>query len=311
VSAEISVVIPTHDRPAGLARLLEALDRQGLSTNRYEVIVCDDGSTVPVAIPAGREPPVTVVRHAQPRGPGAARNSGWRRAGAPIVAFIDDDCVPTYGWLEALVGAADQTPGPAVLQGQIRPSPAQEAELGPLSHTIEVTGPSRLFVSANIAYSRSLLEQLGGFDERFTKAAEDAELGARAMQAGAQARFVADALVHHDVRRLGLGEHIRHTLKWSDAVRAVGMHPELRELLIARVFWKPTHPWLLGIMAALAARRRGWAVILALGYLRHYWRLYGADPGAVARALPTHLAIDSAEIATVAAGSLRHRTLML
>ncbi len=303
---EISVVIPSHDRPAGVARLLEALRAQTVGSDRFEVIVVDDGSRPPVAAEA-HELRLRVLRHDSPRGPGAARNTGWRAARAPTVAFVDDDCVPTEHWLEAILRAADRPE--VVVQGRVAPDPDQSRT--PLSHTIEVTTASPLFVSANIAYPRALLERLGGFDERLRRAGEDAELGARATKAGARGRFAADALVYHDVRELSLVEQVRHTLKWVDAVRAVAIHPELRGLLGLHVFWKPTHPWLLGAGTALALRRPGLAALALAPYLRHYWRLYADNPAALAGALPQHLVIDSVEVATALAGSVRHRTLML
>jgi GT2 family glycosyltransferase len=232
-------------------------------------------------------------------------------ATTPTVAFIDDDCVPTTGWLEAVLAAARSAGEEVVIQGRVQPMPDQRAQLNPLSHTIEVAGASRLFVSANIVYPRSLLERLGGFDERFTRAGEDADLGARAVKSGARASFAPDALVYHEVRSMSLRDHVRHTLKWTDAVRAVAIHPELRTLLTLRLFWKPTHLWLLAGAAALARRRPLLAAAAAVAYVAHYRRLYEGDSRALARALPAHLAIDMSEIATAVAGSVRHRTLML
>jgi glycosyltransferase involved in cell wall biosynthesis len=309
VSADVSVVIPSRDRPEGLARLLAGLRRQTVAPGRFEVIIVDDGSSVPVAVdPDGLH--LRVLRRERSGGPAAARNVGWRAANAKTVAFIDDDCVPSERWLEALIEA---THGEEVIvQGKVAPLPEQLELRHPLSHTIEVDGLSPLFISANIAYPRSLLERVGGFDESFTRGAgEDAELGARATHAGAVARFSPDALVYHEVRDRSLAEHIRHTVKWIDAVGALARHPELRSLLTLRVFWKPTHPWLLVACVALLVRRRGIAAIALARYLLHYRRLYGDDAVALARALPTHLIIDLVEIGTAVAGSVRHGTLML
>jgi glycosyltransferase involved in cell wall biosynthesis len=307
VPVEVSVVIPTHDRPAGLARLLDALRGQTIDPRRFEAIVVDDGSRQPASVqPDGLR--MLVLRHERARGPAAARNSGWREAQGDVVAFIDDDCTPHPGWLEALLRSTD---GPnAVLQGPVAPMPDQARH--PLSHTIEVGGPTMLFISANIAYPRSLLARLGGFDERFRRACgEDAELGARATKAGALVRFVPDALVYHEVRDLSLAEHIRHTLKWTDAVGALAIHPELRRMLILGVFWKPTHPWLIGGAAALAVRRPRVAAVALVPYFLRYARIYGGDLDRLIRALPRHLVIDASEIVTALIGSARHGTLML
>jgi glycosyltransferase involved in cell wall biosynthesis len=306
VPVEVSVVIPAHGRPERLSLLLEGLRRQTIASNRFEVVVVDDGSPVPLSAgPDGLA--LRMLRHAKPRGPAAARNTGWRAARGDLVAFIDDDCVPSERWLEALLAASGAD---AVVQGRV--APAGDRPRHPLSHTIEVNGPGQLFVSANIAYPRSLLARLGGFDERFKRACgEDVELGARAVAARATVRFAADALVYHEVRELTLGEHIQHTLKWTDAVEALALHPRLRELLVLRVFWKPTHPWLIGAVVALGMRRPGLAALALAPYLQHYRHAYDDDLSRMARALPRHLAIDTAEVLTALSGSVRHRTLML
>lgn len=308
---DVSVVVPTHDRPAGLAALLGALEVQVLAPPRFEVVVVDDGSATPVRTDPGALA-LRVLRHERPRGPAAARNTGWRAARAPLVAFVDDDCAPVPGWLAALVEEAGDGGDALVIQGPVAPAPAQRAELTPLSHTIEVGGPSRLFVSANIAYSRTLLERTRGFDESFRHACgEDVELGARALAAGADTRFAPGAVVHHEVRQPSLGALLRQTWKWTDSVRALSMHPELRDLLVARVFWKKTHPPLLLAAGAIAGRRPLVAAVAAAPYLLHYRRRYRGSLRALARALPVHLVVDAAEVVTAAAGSVRWRTLML
>ncbi len=233
---------------------------------------------------------------------------------APIVAFIDDDCVPDPGWLLAVLEAARAAQGGSRSSSRAgsSPCPEQRDQLTPLSHTIEVNGPSRLFVSCNIAYSRKLLDQLGGFDETFEHASgEDVELGARAVKAGATSLFAGDALVHHEVRQLTLRQLLRHTWKWTDGVRVLSMHPELRDLLIAKLFWKPTHPRLL--LVARRARQPSGGVVLGacVPYVLHYRRVYHGRWLSLARALPKHVVVDSAEIATMLAGSIRYRTWML
>jgi glycosyltransferase involved in cell wall biosynthesis len=308
---EISVVVPTHNRAAGLTRLVEALTAQTLDRERFEVIVVDDGSQPPQRVD-GDGLLLRVIRHESPRGPSAARNSGWKAARAPLVAFIDDDCTPTASWLGAFLAAADGDADWLIVQGPVVPAPDQRSELTPLSHTINFPGPHPLFVTCNIAYSRALLERVGGFDESFRNACgEDVELGTRAVKAGAATRYAERAEVHHEVRQLGLRALARQTFKWTDAVKVASLHPELREMMLAGVFWKRTHPLLLLAIAGALTRRPVLAAAAAAPYLDHYRRVYARPGSAFARALPTHVAIDLCEIATMVAGSVRHRTLML
>jgi glycosyltransferase involved in cell wall biosynthesis len=287
---EVSVVIPTHDRPAGLAAALAALRAQDLDPARFEVIVVDDGSS-----PPARADGVRLLRHEAARGPAAARNTGWRAARAPLVAFTDDDCTPTAGWLSALLGAAGGER--VVVQGPIAPPPGEY--VGPFDRTVEAAGPNRIFYTANVAYPRTLLERLGGFDEWFRRACgEDVELGARAVRAGAEVRFAREAMVFHEVRWMTLREHLRQTAKWTDAVRVLKLHPEWRSELTAGVFWRPAHPAFLLAAAGVAARRP----LLMLPYAEGLRRR---------RASPRFVLIDAAEVATMLAGSARHRTLVL
>jgi len=97
-SPEVTVVIPVRDRHAELARCLA-----GLGDVR-RVIVVDDGSRDPVAIQsAAAAAGASVVRRPVNGGPAAARNTGLAAAATPLVAFLDSDCVPGVGWLDALL----------------------------------------------------------------------------------------------------------------------------------------------------------------------------------------------------------------
>lgn len=87
----ISVVIPTRDRVSFLRRALETVLAQ--TWREVEIIVVDDGSAQPLAPPmlGVAAPRVRLLRHEQPRGAAAARNTGLRCATGDLVAFLDDD----------------------------------------------------------------------------------------------------------------------------------------------------------------------------------------------------------------------------
>jgi hypothetical protein len=83
-----------------------------------------------------------------------------------------------------------------------------------------------------------------------------------------------------------------------------------------RLFWKPSHALVLPALAGLWLARRH-PLLAAL--LVAPWALvarpsYGSSPRGLARAaseLPARMAVDIAETAAMARGSLRHRTPML
>ena len=95
---EVTVIIPVRDRPAELTRCLA-----GLAEAR-RVIVVDDGSRDQVAVKsAAAAAGAAVLRRPVNGGPAAARNTGLAAAETPLVAFLDSDCVPGPGWLDALL----------------------------------------------------------------------------------------------------------------------------------------------------------------------------------------------------------------
>ena len=99
-----SVVIPTYNRPERLANCLEAISQLDYPRDRFEVIVVDDGSKIPldsVVEPLQQKIPelqLKLIRQ-ENAGPAAARNRGAAEAQGEFLAFTDDDCQPTTDWL--------------------------------------------------------------------------------------------------------------------------------------------------------------------------------------------------------------------
>jgi GT2 family glycosyltransferase len=97
--SDVTVVIPVRDRHDELARCLA-----GLREATGPVIVVDDCSADPAAIAAiAAAAGARVIRRPVNGGPGAARNTGLAAATTKLVAFLDSDCVPAPGWLDALL----------------------------------------------------------------------------------------------------------------------------------------------------------------------------------------------------------------
>ncbi len=173
---EISVVVPARGRPERLGACLAALERQSYPGERFEVIVVDDGSQPPLA-PRSGSLQFSLIRQDN-AGPAAARNSGAARARGTFLAFTDDDCLPTAGWLAELVASLNRYPGSlvggAVLNGLAGNQFAAASQLlvGYLySYYNEAPGRARFFTSNNIAMPANRYRELGGFDPAFPAAA--------------------------------------------------------------------------------------------------------------------------------------------
>jgi histidinol-phosphate phosphatase family protein len=175
------VVVPTLGRDS-LGRLLDAL-AAGSTPVPGRVLVVDDRRDRRRPLPvSGFHVEVIAGRAA---GPAAARNLGWRRARAGWVAFLDDDVVPGPTWVaDLLADLGGLPPEVAATQGRIVvPMPLGRR---PTDWERNVRGlESARWATADMAYRRDVLAEVGGFDERFPRAyREDADLGLRVVAAG-------------------------------------------------------------------------------------------------------------------------------
>ena len=308
---KISVVIPTHERETRLSFALEALARQTLGRDEFEVVVVRSADAKGPFAPAPPGLEVRFLTHEGPRGPGAQRNTGWSAARGPLVAFTDDDCRPDPGWLAALLAAAAPE---TVVQGRTEPDPDEAHLLLGLSRSVHVNRLNGWYATCNIAYPAELLRRLGGFDESFRFSAEDADLGLRARKAGARAVFESGALVVHAVLPAPLPVALADAWRRDSTPMLLARHPEHRRALVAGLFWKRTHAaLLLAAFGSLLARRRPVLAALAWApYLDCYvdWRLL-RRPRGLARVLLNlggRLLVDGAEVAVTLRGAVRHRT---
>ena len=310
---DVSVVVATHNRPGHLAALLESLRDQTLAPEDYEVVVVDDGSTpetteVLERVAQRGEMALRFTRLEPKQGPAAARNHGWRAARAPIVAFSDDDCVTTPGWLEAGLRAARDHPG-AIIQGVLEPTPGEE-ERSPFQYTVSNWQCGPWYEAANIFYPRGVLERLGGFDEtRFHGVGgEDTDLAWRAIALGTPTRLAEDALVYHAIMDLGPWGRLRRAARWTETVGLFAEHPGLRRHLVLRVFWNRQHLELAQAALATALPGRFWPLKywLAAPYV-----VYLTKRRAGPLLAPYLIAHDLVEVAAVVRGAVRYRTPVL
>jgi len=269
-TALVSVVVPTCGRVELLERCLAALEQQDIPREMYEVLVVDDsadGAAAPVVERFANEATASArcVRAGALTGPAHARNVGWRAARGGIIAFTDDDCIPTPRWLRAGLAAMVTSGGVDGAYGRISvPLPDE-----PTDYERDAAGLEHAeFATANCFYTRRALEDVGGFDERFTSAwREDSDLFLALLERGRRLGFARDALVVHPVRPAGWGVSIRQQRKSMFNALLYKKHPSLYR---ARVQASP--PWnyyamvasLLGAPLA-AAFSLGWLALALLG----------------------------------------------
>lgn len=199
---EYSVIVPAYQAAGEIARCVQALDRQSIPRERYEIIVVDDGSTDGTADAARAAGADRVLRipHA---GPSAARNAGLEAARGEIVLFTDADCEPSPRWVERMVAPFSD---PEVMGSKGTYRTRQRSLIARLVQREYEIRYERMARAARIdfidtyaaAYRRKLLLQAGGFDPAFPiPSAEDIDLSFRLAQAGHRLVFVPEAWVWH------------------------------------------------------------------------------------------------------------------
>jgi glycosyltransferase involved in cell wall biosynthesis len=250
----VSVVIPTRGRPALLQRCLDALCRQTLAFERYEIVVVDDGpsgdtETAVLACATRMRRHGLAIRYIAshgPHGPAAARNRGWRRARAPMIAFTDDDTEPDPHWLKAGLGAFTSDID-AVTGRVIMPLPES-----PTDYEIDASCLTNgEFVTANCFCRQAVLERLNGFDERFPLAwREDSDLQFRMLGAGARIVHAPQAIVVHPIRPAGWGVSLRQQKKIMFDALLYHKHPALYR---ARIRRRPRWDYYAAVAALVAA----------------------------------------------------------
>jgi glycosyltransferase involved in cell wall biosynthesis len=234
----VSVIVPTRNRRDLLARLLDSLLAQDWPRDRYEIIVVNnhtpDGTDALVAERAAASPvPIRYFATDFPA-PGHSRQFGAERAQGSVLAFIDDDCRATPGWIAA--GAAAIASGLALVQGRTCPDPAQPRHL--LEKTQLIEGPTAYFETCNIFYDATVFRAVGGFPRAFrdVHGGEDASLGWEVRLAGHPTGFSADALVHHEVFAVSYLTWLREVRVVAQVPALARAYPALRRELYLRYF---------------------------------------------------------------------------
>jgi glycosyltransferase involved in cell wall biosynthesis len=266
----VSVVVPTYRRAHLLARCLAALAAQDFEPPDYEVVVADDAASEETRLQVeefarGARPAVVYAPVTGAHGPAAARNVGWRRARAPVIAFTDDDCAPEPGWLAAGVAVLEAYPTVDAVNGCVVVPLSPE----PTDYERDAAGLAAAeFVTANCFCRRAALAAVGGFDERFRAAwREDSDLQFTLLEAGAKIVKAPGAVVVHPLRPAPWGVSLRQQRKVLYDALLYKKHPALYRQRIRR---RPRWDYYatvasLGTAAALAAAGLALPALAAAG----------------------------------------------
>ena len=226
----VSVIVPYFEAPEALALTLAGLEGQDYPRDLFEVVIVDDGSSPPLAIPPSTPLNVKVVRQERCGfGLARARNAGVRAATHDVLVFLDGDIIAEAGLLAAharwhhvvsdalTLGFRAYVSVEGIEAAVIRHRPGSLAKLFAdqpfdlswserhMARTGDLTSRHddlfRAVIGNNIGISRGLFEEVGGFDESFTRyGREDTEFGYRVWCRGGLLVPARDAFGWHQGR---------------------------------------------------------------------------------------------------------------
>ena len=239
----VAAVVVSHGHPVELGASLPALREQV-----DELVVI---ANVPGSVPDG----VEAVHNDRPLGFGANVNKGAAQTSAELVLVANPDAVPEPGAVAALrafmtTHARCGVAGPRMLFPDGSPQPSRRRFPTVLGTVVRRTPLRRVvpqrrhfhldepqpdepvqvdwMLGAFLLLRRTMLEELGGFDEGFRLYGEDIDLQYRAMRAGWERWYVPHAVVRHEHQAETDKRWLtRRTLwHWAGIVRFVRKHPE-------------------------------------------------------------------------------------
>lgn len=227
---KVSVVVASFNGDRTLKACLDSLEN--LNYPDYELILVDDGSTDTTSQIAFSHPRVRYFRHEKNLGLSVARNTGIAAATGEIVAFTDADCRADEDWLYYVVGGLlggefAGCGGPNLL-------PPEDSAVA-AAVLVSPGGPAHVMLNdrqaehipgCNMAFFKSALGEIGGFDPLFQRAGDDVDLCWRLQQAGYKIGFMPAAFVWH-YRRSRVGDYLRQQHGYGEAeAMLVRKHPE-------------------------------------------------------------------------------------
>lgn len=204
----VSVVVPVYNDPEGIRATLDTLVAQSAPTDRYEIIVVDNGSTDDTRAVVREfdrgDARLELLVEDEVQGSYAARNRGIDAAAGPVVAFVDADMVVGTTWIEDVARRMAATDAD-YLACDVRLFTAEDEGVVAKYNRLNDLHVQRFVEELSFAPTcclvvrRRLLEELGGFDPRL-QSGGDFEFGNRVATDGRRLHYCPELVMYHPTR---------------------------------------------------------------------------------------------------------------
>lgn len=275
-----AVIIPVYNGASLTHGCLQTIIDNPPRDTGCDLIVVDDASNDgTVATLEGFRDAITVVRHERNQGFATACNSGAKAASdCDFLVFLNNDTLPTSGWLDALVNSALATPIAAAVgakllfpNGSVQHAGVTIAQDGwprhlyagfPGEHpAVNRSRPVAAVTGACLLVRRADFEALGGFDTAFHNGYEDIDLCLRLGERGSAVWYCARSVLYHlesvtrwptgQAHPIGQNERL-YEERWRGRVAPDDFEHYIRDGLIEAEY-SATYPFTLSVSTHLAA----------------------------------------------------------
>lgn len=248
---QVDIIIPNYNGLHLLARYVPVV----INCCIANLVIVDDASTDDSVDRLNKQfPQVEVITRDHNAGFSAAVNDGIKRTSGDIVVLLNNDIEVTPGFLDPILPLFEDETVFAASPQIILPSKGgldEGANTGFWRHGMFYTGqrqgiqtvtPVLYTTGCAAVYRRSMLEQLGGFDEAYSPFYwEDADLGYRAWKRGWKSLYQPDSTVYHQhsasISRLKKG--LVDSVKARNGLFFIWRNIEDQSLLKAHRQWLP------------------------------------------------------------------------
>ncbi len=258
---KISIIIPTHNRPGQLIRLLESLEKCVDELPEFEVIAVNDGSSVSYDQVQIEDWPFHFsIIYQENLGEAVARNTAASVANGEFLLFLDDDMEVTPGYVNAMFSVHRDLPGQILIGNMVTPilpdpTTYQNIMIPELNPVVFGEVPFTNILAGVLGVSKTLYNQLGQMQPVPDKKRGgwiDMDFAYRAYLQGVKFTRVGDAVVyHHDYAMMDFSTTCQRYEKVSRLAPALFLRlPGLRAHIPMfadkhPISWLEDDPWLI------------------------------------------------------------------
>lgn len=226
---EVSVVVIAYNEQAYIKKCLTAILNQSFLD--FELLIVNDGSTDGTAsvINSIHDERIRHIRNNKNFGIAESRNVGFKYARGRYIFFTNADCVPIKYWIEEGLKMFKEKRCVGVV-GKTFYATAKTT----ISDRIVEDLEGRYYGAYNIAYTKEILDKVGGFDPKYNLCYEDQDIAFRIKRYG-EIIFSKDMIVIHQRKKFTPRNLFRHYKRAENTVLFIKNYPHYRNIDIR---WK-------------------------------------------------------------------------